>query len=270
MKLESVIIVSTHYNENLDWLRNQNKYAYVIYSKTDKSADKYIPRNVGREAESYLHYIIDNYDKLEETIVFIHGHEYAWHQNGSVLDILDNLENPISAYRYHNLNNRWFAMIYELEQHNNTDDVASAILNTQAQAQLDVLRVVKDDNPDKKGYIHHVEQFHKDLLDPILPLPPYQYSRVCAQFIIHKSLILKHDLSFWKGLLNKLYAYHDGGYGDLYISVLFEVLWFYIFTGEYDEKLYIERGRNLCRSSLDSINQPAPAPAPAPTSTSTL
>ncbi|CAK0800502.1 unnamed protein product, partial [Prorocentrum cordatum] len=35
--------------------------------------------NFGDEALAYLTHIVDNYDRLPEAVVFLHGHESAWH-----------------------------------------------------------------------------------------------------------------------------------------------------------------------------------------------
>ena len=51
---KNVLIVIAKFNEDITWVK-QLRYNYKIY---DKSKD--IP-NVGREAETYLRYIIENY-----------------------------------------------------------------------------------------------------------------------------------------------------------------------------------------------------------------
>jgi len=64
-----VFIVIAKYNEDVSWT-NELVCNYKIY---DKSKD--IP-NVGREAETYLRYIIENYDSLPEYVVFLQGRPY--------------------------------------------------------------------------------------------------------------------------------------------------------------------------------------------------
>ncbi|KAK6508120.1 hypothetical protein TWF506_010223 [Arthrobotrys conoides] len=45
-----------------------------------------VPRNKGREANVYLTYIIDNYDKLPDYMVFIHSLRYQWHNEDPMYD----------------------------------------------------------------------------------------------------------------------------------------------------------------------------------------
>ena len=54
------------YKEDISWCKNLN-HPYTVY---DKSKD--IP-NLGREAETYLRYIVENYTKLPNYVVFIQG-----------------------------------------------------------------------------------------------------------------------------------------------------------------------------------------------------
>ena len=76
-------VVTSHYKEDLEWLRKVRRPIVVIDKEgadpTCFTPDTIIP-NQGREASSYLRYIIDHYDRLPKWIAFIHGHETAWHQ----------------------------------------------------------------------------------------------------------------------------------------------------------------------------------------------
>lgn len=67
-------IVIARYKENIEWLNHiklQNQYI-SIYNKYYKDEGNFLP-NVGREAHTYLHYIIENYDNLKEYTVFLQG-----------------------------------------------------------------------------------------------------------------------------------------------------------------------------------------------------
>ncbi|XP_022083666.1 uncharacterized protein LOC110975458 isoform X1 [Acanthaster planci] len=73
-------IVVSHYNEPLDWLKPYAEQAGHVYHKgLDKGPpfDMYkwekLP-NVGREAHTYLHHIIENYYSLADVTVFLQGH----------------------------------------------------------------------------------------------------------------------------------------------------------------------------------------------------
>jgi hypothetical protein len=48
--------------------------------------------NVGRELTSFLRFFVEFYDDLPERMVFSHGHDKAWHQQGYEMQyILRNL-----------------------------------------------------------------------------------------------------------------------------------------------------------------------------------
>jgi hypothetical protein len=66
---KNVLVVIAKYKENVSWVKDL-QCAYKIYDK-----DKDIP-NVGREAETYLRYIIENYDNLPDHVVFLQGHPF--------------------------------------------------------------------------------------------------------------------------------------------------------------------------------------------------
>ncbi|KAK6433359.1 hypothetical protein LTR95_010463 [Oleoguttula sp. CCFEE 5521] len=57
----------------------------AIYVADDPNAPLHPPRNKGHEAMIYLSYIINHYDTLPDFSIFMHGHQFAWHNN----EILD-------------------------------------------------------------------------------------------------------------------------------------------------------------------------------------
>ncbi|RVD86642.1 uncharacterized protein DFL_004907 [Arthrobotrys flagrans] len=57
-----------------------------------------VPRNKGREANVYLTYIIDNYDKLPDYMVFIHSLRYQWHNEDPMYDGVPVLRNLRLSY----------------------------------------------------------------------------------------------------------------------------------------------------------------------------
>jgi hypothetical protein len=107
-----LVICSSHYNENLEWLEN-SPYQVVIVSKKDAPgaipssllADTIRVPNLGNEAGSYLAFIIRNYSNLPPFTAFIHGHESAWHQNHNLLELIARAK--IEQYDYISLNNNF-------------------------------------------------------------------------------------------------------------------------------------------------------------------
>lgn len=53
----------------------------AIYVVDDKSAPLHPPKNAGHEVMVYLSYIIDFYDRLPDIAIFMHHHQFAWHNN---------------------------------------------------------------------------------------------------------------------------------------------------------------------------------------------
>jgi len=88
-ELPELLVVSSHYNEDLNWLENVNK-PVIICSKKLESPNCNVEKNVGNECTAYLKFIIDNYYNLPNYVAFIHGHEFAWHQPKKLLDLIYN------------------------------------------------------------------------------------------------------------------------------------------------------------------------------------
>ena len=65
-------LVVAHYREDLTWLRDCPTLSSIVYSKSG-AGENPLP-NVGREAHTYLHHIICNYDRLASLTVFLQGH----------------------------------------------------------------------------------------------------------------------------------------------------------------------------------------------------
>ncbi len=93
-----VVVVIAHYNEDLSWV-SKIKYDHVVYSKTLAKGTNvhHQPINKGNEATAYMQYIVDHYDTLPEYMLFVHGHEKSWHHNGSIVDIINDVE--LSPYK---------------------------------------------------------------------------------------------------------------------------------------------------------------------------
>lgn len=77
MNPSKMTMVVARYNENLDWLK-ELPWNYIVFNKGEDNLPKWIRNgtklpNIGREAHTYLTYIIDNYDNLPEYIIFVQG-----------------------------------------------------------------------------------------------------------------------------------------------------------------------------------------------------
>lgn len=68
-------LVIALYNEDLSWL-NQLDFTYTIYNKGNIEIPSIYLPNIGRESDTFLNYIITNYNNLPETIAFLQGNPY--------------------------------------------------------------------------------------------------------------------------------------------------------------------------------------------------
>ena len=67
-----VELIVAHYEEDLSWLEDYASLKTRVYGKGSDDGDQRLP-NVGREAHTYLHHIVEHYDDLAEVTVFLQG-----------------------------------------------------------------------------------------------------------------------------------------------------------------------------------------------------
>lgn len=77
-------LVVARYNESLEWLDDlPEEITYTVYNKGEDDITQpniKVP-NVGRESETYIRYILENYNKLPETVCFCQGKPHPHHVN---------------------------------------------------------------------------------------------------------------------------------------------------------------------------------------------
>lgn len=96
-------IVTSHWNEDLNWLKNIPEYNYSICDKLDNpnyqgTGNCDVPVNKGNEATSYLKYILNHYDNLPDYIMFIHGHDNSYHQKKTIKELLKCAKNRNESF----------------------------------------------------------------------------------------------------------------------------------------------------------------------------
>ena len=81
------IILST-YKRSTQWADRLSDLGYQVYryTKEDPTSIYNVEKNIGREASTYLKYILDFYESLPEYTVFLHDEEFSWHHKGSIID----------------------------------------------------------------------------------------------------------------------------------------------------------------------------------------
>lgn len=91
-------IIVARYNEDIEWLNSEMKNC-IIYNKGNKlNICNEIPlENMGRESETYLNYIITNYDNLPDVLVFTQA-RISDHKGSDDINYLIDIKNQALNY----------------------------------------------------------------------------------------------------------------------------------------------------------------------------
>lgn len=85
-------IIIARYNEALDWTHKLNKQNIVVYNKgSNIDIECICKENVGREGETFLYHIVNNYDNLPDYLILLQGDPFDHMHNINP----DNLQNQI-------------------------------------------------------------------------------------------------------------------------------------------------------------------------------
>jgi Protein of unknown function (DUF3431) len=77
------LVMAKTKKEDVDWIYDEalDSIEKKVYGVDDRHAALKVPKNKGHEVMVYLTYIIDHYDELPDVSIFMHAHQFAWHQN---------------------------------------------------------------------------------------------------------------------------------------------------------------------------------------------
>ncbi|PQE03006.1 histone-lysine n-methyltransferase 2b protein [Rutstroemia sp. NJR-2017a BVV2] len=80
-----MLVIPRTKDEDINWIseafKDNANIQSTIYTVNDPTAENHPPRNKGHEAMVYISYIIDNYYNLSDVTLFMHSHQYTWHNN---------------------------------------------------------------------------------------------------------------------------------------------------------------------------------------------
>jgi len=102
MNYDNIDIIVSRYNEDLKWTLDEpfNQYKYIVYNKGDndtfeKTNVKQIITlpNIGREGHTYLYHISENYDNLNNVLVFFPGSVNLGIKKEIAIDLLNRIKN---------------------------------------------------------------------------------------------------------------------------------------------------------------------------------
>lgn len=197
--INTTIIVS-RYDEDVTWTIPlvEHGFRVIVYDHVPRPNNPYfVPYNEGREASAYFKFLLDNYHNLTTYTIFLHGTDTSWHHKGSLTNtILNMYKRKYKPKHYESLNHICLGGI------NNT--------------------IVKHSNYffDKflAPYVGDRKRFFGDWTPGNV---------CCAQFVVHKSRILKYPHKFYFDiyqwlLTSKRMNHKDKGH-------MLEWTWFIIF-----------------------------------------
>lgn len=211
--LTKAVIVAAQTKDDTDWVSSDlpRGWEHIVMIVDDQSAPNHTPVNKGREAGAYLWYLIQHYDTLPDTMVFLHSHRdgypRAWHTDNEAYS------NPLSIKRLRiaSVQKRGFVNL-------------RCLLSPGCPADLQLHR-----DPPDLGLTHELAMpealqamFGMSLLD----MPPVLAAPCCSQFAVSRTQVRlrpREDYQrFWQWLV-------DTRLDDATSGRVFEYLWHFIF-----------------------------------------
>jgi len=102
MHYDNIDIIVSRYNEDLKWTIESpfNQFKYIVYNKGDNENFEKINvkqtitvRNVGRCDHTYLYHIVENYDNLNNILVFLPGSINLGNKKNLAIDVINRIIN---------------------------------------------------------------------------------------------------------------------------------------------------------------------------------
>jgi hypothetical protein len=215
-----VNIIVAKYNENVEWTKKLN-HKVTIYDKSDHPIEGSIKlKNVGREGETFLYHIVNNYHNLDEVTVFLQGNPFehlqllvGWRAQ-LTNDELDVVVNKMNIEINDNCDfTTFYQVLYNVPNGTNGVNTKSACI-----------------------------QYYGENYDNFTVSPG-------AQYIVPKKNILSRPFEFWKKLHSAMFNNEElNGYCQ-------ELLWYLAYKQKMNYCIYnhdIEKQR--CLNSNPSLN----------------
>jgi hypothetical protein len=201
-------ILVARYNEDIDWLKDE-MHNCVIYNKGQalNIENEFMLENLGRESDSYLNYIINNYDNLPDVVVFTQARISDHYIGGNDINYLLKLKDE--------------ALIYGKSQnsHGHTDVGNEPSFDHNWNLRIDGW-FLKDNYKDNRPLLF-LYWFNK-MIKSEYPNPIFFYGN--GIFAVRKELILKHPIEYYKELVLEVNHHINSTEGHF-----FERSWYYIF-----------------------------------------
>lgn len=201
----SYLIVVARYNESIDWLLPQLDRCIICNKGIPLTIkNQVILPNLGREAETYLHFIIANYHRLPDVVVFTQA-RIADHKGANDVQYLLKLKDD--------------ALLYSKSRNFFTHQDDSCIhFGRNWNLRHDGF-FLKDNYKNRPVLFH---DWFKKYIKPDYPFPINIYGN--AIFAVRKDLILKHPIHYYTTLIKEVNHHINSTEGHF-----FERSWYYIF-----------------------------------------
>jgi hypothetical protein len=202
-------IVVARYNENIEWLKNEKENC-VIYNKGNKLniENEIIVENYGRESETYLRYIIDNYENLPDVVVFTQAYISDHIKGKNELVFLITIKNQ--------------ALQHSKSIYCYVHDDVSKNPHWDKEWNLRSDGFYLANNYKNNRQMTFIEWF-KTHIDKNYPNPINLYT--AGIFAVRKDLILKHPVEYYEKLITEVNHHINPAEGHF-----FERSWYYIFA----------------------------------------
>jgi hypothetical protein len=213
-----VNFVIAKYTENVDWTKKLI-HKFTIYDKSDNPISGSIPlKNIGREGETFLYHIVNNYNNLDDVTVFLQGNPFdhlqilvGWRSliNSEIDIVIDKMNQEINDICEFTT---FYQVLYNDPNFTNGVNIKAA------------------------GIQYYGER--------------HDYFTVCpgAQYIVPKKYILSRSLEFWKTLQLAMYNNEElNGYCQ-------EQLWYLAFKHEINKNVGNHDQEKHRRLSLSAPN----------------
>ncbi|KAI4119538.1 MAG: hypothetical protein LQ345_000600 [Seirophora villosa] len=203
-----VVVIPSMQEDDIRWIRKQLPEMDVsITIANNPAAPKHAPKNKGHEVMIYLTYLIDNYDRLPDIVLFMHSHRWTHHNNhllgfdaSQMIRALNNAH--VVREGYVNMRCHWSPGCPEWLRTNTGQDT----LGKQEESVL--------------------ERCWQELF-PFDPLPSFLAQPCCAQFALSKARVLSLPRSryiFYRDWILKTPL------SDYISGRIWEYSWQYLFT----------------------------------------
>lgn len=196
LNMNNKSLVVSRYDEDTDWLLDITSWNVVVFDKGETD-DRNFPTtrlpNVGRESETYLNYIVNNYDSLNEYTGFLQGR-------------------PFDHFHF----NDWESNISNIVRYISNINITQDFM------------FFGEHDPyicDHTGMPHHPGLNLIDYANLInINIPPILSFRAGAQFIVSREKILSKSRDFYINILETTNKERDPKE-----AYLLERLWKYVF-----------------------------------------